>query len=901
MDTDAIYRTIPGKLDEQNTYLPLWMHLEDTAYVIEYLCEKRVPDSVIRATGLDRDSFCCVCRFLALTHDLGKATPEFTSKIAFNNTYRKNVLGDKGLIVPALSELDAGRRTPHALAGEVLLRGFGCPDGISSVVGAHHGKPSSKNEDSYDYENQLKAYSLNYFAGQKEIWQGVQKQFFETALEKSGYRSAEELPKLSNCAQMLLCGLLIQADWIASNQTYFPLFADEDEGTEETYPERAQQALNRLSLGDIWRGDIGDIEGSDGDRFFLERFGFLPNPVQKAAVNVAQSASVPGGLLIIEAQMGVGKTEAALAAAELLAKKSGCGGLFFGLPTQATSNGIFPRMAQWAERVSQDSVHTIRLVHGMAELNEDYRAFFRGKAMTEEDGEAGITVNSWFSGRKQALLADFVIGTVDTALMGALQQKHVMLRHLGLCGKVVVIDECHAYDAYMSRFLLCVLQWLGAYQVPVILLSATLPEEKKRQMVQAYCMPYQSLRKKQITLPESSCYPLLTWANQRDVCPIPVVEDSHSATVEIASLAEGDLADTLQARLKDGGCAGIIVNTVKRAQEIGKTLRQQLPDKKVYVYHAQFLAQERIRREQELIAMIGKHSSTEQRSNVIVVGTQVLEQSLDIDFDYLITDLCPMDLLLQRIGRLHRHERVRPSGLQVPICAVLRTDGELESGAIKIYGEWLLKQTLRYLPAQIHLPGDIPGLVNRVYAEPCDEEKGNPAWEQFKNRTEIKKENASDWCLPCPKASKRETGNSIVGLLDHSVESEKRAEATVRDGTASIDVLVMCKRKDEHLGFMPWICDSLLRCDAVPSDEEARQVAMQRLRLPFVFCLGKNLDETIETLEQENSECLSLWQESSWLKGEMVLLLDNNGERDLCGYHLRYEKENGLSYERIGE
>jgi CRISPR-associated endonuclease/helicase Cas3 len=93
-----IYKLLPGKTGEHNAYLPLWMHLEDTADVMAYLCEKRVPGSVIRATGLDHSSFIRICRFLALTHDIGKATPEFISKIAsYNNPYWKENLCSQGL------------------------------------------------------------------------------------------------------------------------------------------------------------------------------------------------------------------------------------------------------------------------------------------------------------------------------------------------------------------------------------------------------------------------------------------------------------------------------------------------------------------------------------------------------------------------------------------------------------------------------------------------------------------------------------------------------------------------------------------------------------------------------------------------------------------------------------
>ncbi|MBQ0037931.1 MAG: CRISPR-associated helicase Cas3' [Clostridiales bacterium] len=888
------YELLLGKTGNDHAHLPLWMHLEDTAVVMEFLCKNRVPYSVIRAMGLERETFARVSLFLAMVHDLGKCTPLFAARILLNLPERRECLSANGLRVPDLSEYPSGGNISHALAGEMILRDFGCADGICSVVGAHHGKPTDLAD---ACRCSISAYDRCFYANQEPLWREMQKRLLDEALHKSGYTAVEELPRLSHCAQMLLCGLVIQADWIASNQEYFPLLAADEAGEAAMYPRRQRQALERIALTDAWRADTA---GKSGEELFYDRFHFMPNTVQKAAMALAQEERPnPGGLLLIEAQMGVGKTEAALAAAEMLAARAGCGGIFFGLPTQATSNGLFPRMSQWAKRVSQDGTHAIRLVHGMAELNEDYREFFRGKAMVEEDGNGGLTVHSWFSGRKQALLADFVVGTVDTALMSALRQKHVMLRHLGLCGKVVVIDECHAYDAYMSRFLLRMLQWLGAYQVPVILLSATLPNEKKREMLQAYSKPY-GKGGDIFFLPSSEDYPLLTWADADGVRSIAIQNTSSSSEVVITTLTEGMLADALREHLSEGGCAGVIVNTVKRAQEIAEKLRQQLPHKRIYVYHAQFLAEERIRREKELMDRIGKTSTSALRDHVIIVGTQVLEQSLDIDFDYLISDLCPMDLLLQRMGRLHRHQRMRPAPLCQPSCAVLGTE-EIEKGSARIYGEWLLRQTRRYLPKTIRLPDDIPWLVNSVYAEPCEAEQDDPAWMEFRNRTEIKENAADDWCLPRPKNSKRETRNSIVGLLDHYMESEKKAEASVRDGTASVDVLVLCRRDSDHVACLPWISETLFRCDTVPSEEEARQIALQRLRLPFVFGCGKTQSEVIEILERETLVHLAPWQESPWLSGELILLLDEKGERDLCGYHLCYEKEYGLRYERIGE
>lgn len=887
------YALIPGKSGPDGTCLPLWIHLEDTANVMDFLCAQRVPNSVINACGLENGEFRKVCIFLAMAHDIGKCTPLFVAGILRSIPSYHTVLSGSGIDVPDISAFLYRSKSKHARAGEALLEKYGCPNGICSVVGAHHGVPTAAND---IVENQLEDYPENYYAGQKDIWEGMQEIAFRNALERSGYSDVSELPVLSNCAQMLLTGLLIEADWIASNQAYFPLLTEDILYTYDDCRARAKRALAELSFPAL---KCFSPVLHDAEHFYAERFGFIPNAMQRLTAEIAASNDTPG-LMIVEAQMGTGKTEAALAAAEIMSAKAGCGGIFFGLPTQATSNGIFPRLASWAERISDDGTHAIRLVHGMAELNEDYRAFANGSSSTDDDNENGVsrlTVHSWFAGRKQALLADFIVGTVDTALMAALTQKHVMLRHLGLCGKTVVIDECHAYDSYMSRFLDRMLTWLGAYRVPVVLLSATLPRKRKQDMLRAYT------QNKKLCVPEIAGYPLITWTEGSEAHAKTVELTEPPRCVQMRRLDEAVLAAELEERLRDGGCAGVIVNTVRRAQEISESLRRLLPDKKVYVYHAQFIAEDRIKREKELIDMIGKHSAPAERDNVIIVGTQVLEQSLDIDFDYLVTDLCPMDLLLQRIGRLHRHSRMRPEAMRLPVCSVLCTEGEAngeyESGAERIYGRWLLLQTMRYLPAEIRLPADIPGLVDAVYAEP---EETSPEWEKFKLRTDIKEGKAGGWLLPKPKMSKRRPElNSIAGMLDDCIESDRKAEASVRDGMRSVDVLVMRRTDESHIGYMPCISEDVVRADTVPSDEEGRRIAMQRLRLPFALCCGERLENVIDTLESENTKLLSVWQQSPWIKGELVLLLDAGAERELCGFRLRYEPGAGLIYERNGD
>ena len=484
-------------------------------------------------------------------------------------------------------------------------------------------------------------------------------------------------------------------------------------GSDTLYPARVDRAWEALDLTSPWEVQSDVTEPGA----FAERFGFPPNEVQRAMLEAVSQVQEPG-VFILEAQMGVGKTEAALGAAEILAKHGGEGGIFFGLPTQATANGIFGRLLAWAEKQPDGLEHSIKLAHGMAELNEAYLRLQQDTVQVEEDLEADpdvdpesrVMVHQWFRGNKQGLLADFVIGTVDQLLLAALKQKHVMLRHLGLAGKVVVIDECHAYDAYMNCYLDRALTWLGRYKVPVILLSATLPAKRRVELVRAYLNGR--------TAPDGlwqTCrgYPLLTWTDGKRVEQTTIPLETEPRRVETFPLTEEQLTDTLRSALREGGCAGVIVNTVKKAQAVAARLRAELPEFEVVVFHAQFLMPDRAAKEEALMKRIGKHSTPEQRDKLIVVGTQVLEQSLDIDLDFLVTELCPMDLLLQRIGRLHRHEgRARPRPVAQARCAVLDTGTEdFDEGSKAVYGEWLLWRTRKFLPTAITLPDDIAPLV----------------------------------------------------------------------------------------------------------------------------------------------------------------------------------------------
>lgn len=887
-----------AKTDPQDSlrYLPNWMHAQDTAGMMENLCRRWLPRAVWERLEqeIGEDTALRFCCLLALLHDIGKQTALFQTNIQVH-------LADYALCtleVPRDQRFYRNHNVPHARAGEAVLLKYGFPASFAAIVGAHHGKPQDGGADIAIEESPRCFYGTDR---PNAAWETCWRQTIAAALAQCGFASPDELPAVSMSAQMLLTGLLIMADWLASNTAYFPLLLTEERGSPECYPARVDAAWDEIALTEPWESENFGMD----DALFAEEFGFSPNEVQKMVLDAVENTVSPG-IFILEAGMGSGKTEAALAAAELLAQRTNSGGLFFGLPTQATANGLFDRVRHWAEYQSADGRHGIRLAHGASALNAEYQELFCGSANISDDEEGGLVGHSWFEGRKQALLAEFVIGTVDQLLMASLQSKHLMLRHLGLAGKVVIIDEVHSYSHHMNAYLDRTLTWLGEYGAPVVVLSATLPEARRTALVQAY-LQGRSHRSKRRPAEEadwqhSLSYPLLTWTDGLDVQQTSVQVAAPPKTVEIGRETIENLSERLQTDLADGGCAGIIVNTVRRAQALAARLREALPEMRVIVFHSQFVAADRARREQELLELVGKRSTPAQRDKLVVVGTQVIEQSLDLDFDVLFTDLCPMDLLLQRIGRLHRHERIRPDRLRTPRCFVMEADGdELESGAEAIYGAWLLLRTKAFLPERITLPEDIPVLVQNVYRNPdmnALSEREITAWERYETEKQASTSKANVFLLTAPKYGQRL--GTIEGILNADPgNTEVSAQKSVRGGDVSIEVLVLQRGEDGCLYRLD-DPETPLYADHVPAEAECREIAKQRLRLSARFSKRWLVDDVIRELEQ-SALALAEWQQSPWLRGEVFLLLDESGRTSLHGTPLFYSREDGLCIEKEEE
>lgn len=1039
-------RSLWGKTDggEGISWLPLYVHMLDSIDVAGRLWDEWVPpgtrDILARGLGGDqalaRTLFCLVSGL----HDIGKATPAFQARPCGR-------LSNEGVVYLAWKPQNAGlpfraalsSLPAHPVAGEVIFEGYlkdawgwekDPASSIAAIIGGHHGRPPGKGNLLDARTNRPGEMGTHEDYG--SAWTDVQCELIGCAVRWCGSGEVEGLlakPRfLSPQAASIATGLVIIVDWIASNQVLFPLVrlvsgddgGDEydDGGCESLALERFEVdgALSRAAFGRrgdrAWR-DLGLLPywhtanpgRVDADERFRARFslpqGAKLRPMQRAAVDIAQNVADPG-LLIIEAPMGEGKTEAALAAAETMAQRSGRGGVCVALPTMATTDAMFGRVHEWLRHLPQaggDRDRSVYLAHGKAGLNDEFQgiahasfAMRRGTIDADaDDGEGAprrgrgavtdpteeVVVSEWLQGRKKGVLANFLVCTVDQVLMGALAMKHLALRQLALVNKVVVIDECHAYDDYMQRYLKRALEWLGSTRTPVILLSATLPENLRDGLVEAYqsgwkasCgeisrpaakrpKPWQkqalAAREPSGHFPEEpvlssapishDAYPLLTYTDGQEICSVSPAASGRTLGVRMRLVGDGDgeLVTLLRDALSDGGCAGVICDTVTRAQRIASVLERELESVPVILTHARFIDVDRMENEERLRGCLGPKSNVHDGTRpqrLVVVGTQVLEQSLDIDFDVMVTDVAPIDLLMQRIGRLHRHLRgqngsERPPRLRIANC-YLRGIADWKEGiprfdraVERVYYRASLLEALAVLGMEgpgavcdLSLPSDIARLVRRAYSD--DVAGSLPAlWGESyatacKKRSEDrfhKQERAATCCIQSVYEMVRdestlvdwyELRTMVSPLAGHD---EDRGQRAVRDTQETVEVLLF-ELRDGLIYLLPWVGDEKrgVSCGAevpigeIPPDDVARVAAQSAVRLPLSLCRPDCIDELIDELEGSCGNYVGAWQESPWLAGRLALLLERREEgvfeATVLGHCVRYTRERGLEVEK---
>lgn len=775
----------------------LLCHLLDVAAVAHHVLTTHAPRALRRRLlGLvpnAEEASLKLLLFVIALHDLGKYTPAFQTKA----DWARRLLLARGfdLEPPATAR-------PHGAAGFDFIRDALIASDVPSeaarslarAVTAHHGE--------FPTNAQLYRQPMgSRERGRNPRWQTARDEAIGSLRSCLGVEPVAALT-VDHASVMRLAGLTSVADWIGSMENVFRYEPPQQsvESYWRTALDRATEALERVGIRPA---------NESGERSFTSLFPTLsPWPLHVAAQTVSNCLSSPS-LVILEAPMGEGKTEAALLLVQAAACRLGQQGFYIGLPTQATANQMFGRVKAFLEDVDGADKSTLMLAHAEADGIEAFRSIVE---VYDEDGKrlGRVRAEEWFLPKKRALLAEHGVGTIDQALLGVLRTRHGFVRLFGLAGKTVVLDEVHAYDTFTSTILDRLLEWLAALGTTVVLLSATLPKLRRTELTTAYRRGLGVTG--DTTTSEEARYPRITTVSQKRSSTVHVEPWARSMAIDVHRIdpdVEG-IARRLLEEIRRGGCAGWICNTVDRAQAACNATAALAPDIPRLLIHARMLPAHRNECERRLERWLGSQSRGAQRpGRVLVIGTQVLEQSLDVDFDFLVTDLAPVDLVLQRAGRLHRHrERTNRSAAHpTPRLWLAYPTGAPEDAPIKeiasVYSEALVRATVRTLArrTQIILPEDIEPLVEEVYhgTIPEPDDPLHNAYIEHVGGSIAKRQNAQTRVLPSPSSE-----DDIFGDLrmpfgdDDDPVMHETLRAITRDTEPSVQIVCLVGRDGRH-------------------------------------------------------------------------------------------------------
>lgn len=456
-----------------------------------------------------------------------------------------------------------------------------------------------------------------------------------------------------------IAGIAVLADWVGSNTDFFPYRSDYAmpmllEKYWEHTRAQAKRALDRVGvLPPERQSPVG----------LSELFPYIetPSPLQSWASTTRLSHGPQ--LHLLEDVTGAGKTEAAVMLAHRLMSEGCADGFFIGLPTMATANAMYERIATVYQRLFAGDASLV-LAHGQRNLVEAFAYSVLPAGSDEEDraqqdDTATARCTAWLADHnKRALLAPAGVGTLDQALLAVLHSRHQSLRLLGLFRKVLIVDEVHACDRYMQSLLERLLEFHAAAGGSAILLSATLPQRMKQSLLNAFA------RGRGCAAPDiaADAYPLVS--SWHSLTPNVLIEEHIPTRLEVERhlhvryVSELDqIIEGIDEALRSGKCVCWVRNTIADAVAAYETFKHRMPTDRLHLFHARFALEDRLNTEQIVLRHFGKNSGPDERSGRLVIATQVVEQSLDADWDVVVSDLAPIDRLIQRAGRLHRHPR----------------------------------------------------------------------------------------------------------------------------------------------------------------------------------------------------------------------------------------------------
>ncbi len=707
-------------LDTAAVSLALWEGLDSKLIkkqIKEYTC------SLFNRNGknMNNDNVKNCLGFLSSLHDLGKISPNFqkniwksgvlNQKMAIFNFYEhvfqkpgerigtREKIHHSALSYQTIQEIKTVSYDNSLLDFKNLKF-----DEIGLIVSAHHGifhksevfNKMERNQEGYLGIGEWCEFRKTHVNALSQIFFHNHKNYM---LNEKNSILCEN--KVQNA--IWLAGFLCISDWIASNEKYFPysIRTPEQWNDLNNYwniaQERAKVVIKNLNWG-VKKKRIGKELAT-----FMHIFNREPRELQQKIdeININDSECI-----IIEAPTGEGKTEAAM---YMMVKNDlvGLSGAYFALPTQATSNQMFTRVKEFLSKyyINPDEEFNLMLLHGHATLVDKFEKIveFSPKNIHDDDGtiEATPRVSQWFTYKKRGLLTSYGVGTIDQALMSILQTKHYFVRLNGLAGKTIILDEIHAYDTYMSELIEKMLTWLAALGSSVILLSATLPSSKRAQFLAAYqkgkAFKYNTLDGNITHFINQSRYPRITWTNGKKVKELEfkpsnvgkkivniswIVRDSigqinhnpYKNSGIKGRIYSGSLKDLIKENLRNGGCGAIICNRVDEAQGIYENLKDLENSEEDYIillFHSRFRVLERNEIEMKITNFFGENRNSRPK-RAVLIATQVIEQSLDIDFDFMVSAIAPVDLILQRMGRLYRHNvKNRIGSLKSPELVIM--------------------------------------------------------------------------------------------------------------------------------------------------------------------------------------------------------------------------------------
>ena len=867
-EQESLLHLLWAKYDRKSdAWHPLLYHLLDVAAVACCMWDEFLGMGqkawLARLSGLDEQSARGLLALLAGLHDIGKATPAFQKKVkplyqhiiqADTDLRERSSVDDHGILSAVILRqwlIDQGLRKPQATQ-------------LAAVIGGHHGAWVSGAQTSPKPR-----------IG-KEKWKALQNELCETLQEVLGVAeiSLPESPQPFNVFAASLSGFISVCDWIGSNDGYFPY--EEAMMNPQDYFQRAQeQAATALH-------DLGWLAwAADGRKpAFDSVFPFEANELQAAAIQHLQGFKQAPRLILVEYLTGGGKTELALHIGDLLVNRFDLAGTYIAMPTRATSNQMFERVGDYLQRRYPHDNINLRLIHGGSERRSPYP---QTQAESNREGdESAPTAEDWFQNRKRALLTPYAVGTIDQAMLSVLQAKHHFVRQFGLSRKVIVFDEIHSYDTYMDTIIERLFNWLHALDSPMILLSATLSRQGRTDILKAVGAS------KGDEAPDVR-YPRLTVVENDGavwVHPLPLPK---TRVMQIKPIPPdlNHLVNKVRSVYEQGGCIAIVCNTVNESIEVARCLREAegIAADEVWLFHARFPPTWRNEIEQDVLNTFGKDGTDDTRpERAILVATQIIEQSLDLDFDLMVSRCAPIDLLIQRMGRLHRHpHRSRPSHLAQPTL-VLRTpttqnhvpDFGVDS---LIYARFFLLKTwlcLREIQ-EMRIPDDMDDLMNFVYSDEIKIENISPAYGEAlaaaADEMGLNDRNSAfrgtQFVIGKP-SNKRLIGGYSAGLSD----DEERSIAT-RNIRPGIDIICVMDA-DSHL-------KSLI--ERVPSKAEVDDLLSHKVTVS-----QWGVKQALEGLEENPN-----WARKSQLKYARVVEFDGDSfDVPDSPYTLRLTREYGL-------